>query len=326
MAGQALSGVSFPVVVRENPVRTSARWVTRQARYVRLDEGRLHSLAHQLEEASVPSWEGRYHFRGDEELTCRYLLVLDALNFCFWPGKAKWTVPGPDGEPLTGYFALAYALRRAAEKTPDFYAPGNLAALDEGGLGEVLGEIPLLRLRVRAAREVGQLLLRFGSAREFFLACRGSCRRLVELVTAHLPSFRDAVMYRGREVFFHKRAQILCADLYGAFAGKGLGDLRDLDWLTAFADYKLPQLLRAQGVLLLDAGLAARIDRLEPIPAGSPEEVELRAATVAAVEELVRLLRLRGRPLRAFEVDWMLWHLAQGDLPHPHHRTITIFY
>ncbi|MBC7098566.1 hypothetical protein H5T52_05545 [Candidatus Bipolaricaulota bacterium] len=157
--------------MRENPVRTSARWVTRQARYVRLDEGRLHSLAHRLEEASLPSWEGRYHFRGDEELTCRYLLVLDALNFCFWPGKVKWTVPGPEGEPLTGYFALAYALRKAAEKTPDFYQPRNLAALDEGGLGEVLGGIPLPRMRARAAREVGLLLSRFGSAREFFLAC-----------------------------------------------------------------------------------------------------------------------------------------------------------
>jgi len=312
--------------MRENPVRTSARWVTRRARYVRLDEGRLHSLAHRLEEASLPAWEGRYHFRGDEELTCRYLLVLDALNFCFWPGKVKWTVPGPEGEPLTGYFALAYALRKAAEKTPDFYQPGNLAALDEGGLGEVLGGIPLLWLRARAVREVGLLLSRFGSAREFFLACRGSCRRLVELITAHLPSFRDAAVYRGRAVFFHKRAQILCADLYGAFAGEGLGDLRDLDWLTAFADYKLPQLLRAQGVILPAPGLAVRIDRLEPIPAGSPEEVELRAATVAAVEELVGLLRLRGRPLRAFEVDWMLWHLAQGDLPFPHHRTVTVFY
>jgi len=312
--------------MRENPVRTSARWVTARARHVRLDEGGLHSLAHKFEEASVPAWEGRYHFRGDEELTCRYLLVLDALNFCFWPGRVKWTVSGPEGEPLTGYFALAYALRRIAEKAPGFYAAGNLAALDEAGLREALGEVPLLRMRARAAREVGLLLFRFGSAREFFLAARGSCRRLVELVTAHLPSFRDAALYRGREVFFHKRAQILCADLYGAFGGKGLGDLQDMDWLTAFADYKLPQLLRAQGALVLNAGLAARIDRLEPIPAGSPEEVELRAATVTAVGELVRFLGLRGRPLRAFEVDWMLWHLAQGDLPYPHHRTLTPFY
>jgi len=312
--------------MRENPVREAAAWVMKRARFVRLDEGGLHTLAHKLEELPVPAWEGKYHFRGEEELTLRYLLVLDALNFCFWPGKVKWTVPGPEDEVLTGYFALAYALRHVAEEAPEFFNAESLASLDEAALGEVLGEIPLLKARARAAQEVGRLLSRFGSARTFFSLAQGRCTRLVELVTAHLPSFRDAATYQGRVVRFHKRAQILCADLYGTFEGDGPGDLRDMDWLTAFADYKLPQILRAQGALMLDPGLTCRIDKKELIPAGSTEEVELRAATVAAVERLVELLGKRGRPLRAFEVDWMLWYLAQGELPFPHHRTLTIFY
>ena len=286
----------------------------------------MHALARRLEDMAIPAWEERYHFRGEEELTLRYLLLLDALNFCFWPGKERWSVVGPEGEKLTGYFALAYLLRRLAEGSPEFFSPEHLLHLDEGGLLKVLGEIPLPRLRVRAAREVGGLLRRFGSAQEFFRGARGSCPHLVELITAHLPSFRDSGLYRGREVFFYKRAQILCADLYGAFAGEGLGDLRDLDWLTAFADYKLPQLLRAEGVLIIAPELATRIDRGDLLPAGSQQEVELRAATVQAVERLVGLLQRLGRPLRAFEVDWMLWGLSQGDLPFPHHRTLTVFY
>ena len=312
--------------MRTNPVRESAAWVVGRARYVRLDEGGLHSLARELEDLPVPAWEGRYHFPGEEELTLRYLLLLDALNFCFWPGKEKWSVPGPDGKKLTGYFALAYALRRAAEGFPDFFSPEALASLTEDSLREVLGKIPLLRLRARAAREVGELLLQFGSAREFFRGARGSCARLVELVTAHLPSFRDSAMYFGRQVFFYKRAQILCADLFGTFEGRGPGELADMDWLTAFADYKLPQLLRAKGALAVAPELAHRIDRGKLLPAGGREEVELRAATVAAVDQLVALLGKWGRTLRAFEVDWMLWHLSQGELPFPHHRTLTCFY
>lgn len=312
--------------MRTNPVRDTAAWVLRWARDVRLDEGGLHALARQLEDRPVPDWEGRYHFRGEEELTLRYLLLLDALNFCFWPGRERWSVVGPGGERLTGYFALAYALRRLAEDRPEFLSSEWLLSLDEAGLREALGEMPLLRQRVRAAREVGAVLRRFGSAREFFAGARGSCARLVELATAHLPSFRDAAMYRGREVFFYKRAQILCADLFGAFGGKGPGALRDMEWLTAFADYKLPQLLRARGAILLSPELSHRIDRGELIPPGSPPEVELRAATVVAVERLVTLLRRLGRPLRAFELDWMLWHLSQGELPFPHHRTLTVFY
>ena len=312
--------------MRRNPVRESAAWVMGRARWARLDEGGLHALAQELEDRPVPAWEGRYHFRGEEELTLRYLLLLDALNFCFWPGKEKWSVPGPAGERLTGYFALAYALRRTAEESPDFFSSERLCALDKADLQVVLGDIPLLRPRVRAAREVGWLLRRFGSAREFFRRARGSCARLVELVTAHLPSFRDSAWYCGRQVFFHKRAQILCADLFGTFAGRGRGELKDMDWLTAFADYKLPQVLRAKGALALAPQLAARIDRGEHLSAGSPEEVELRAATVAAVDRLVELLGKWGRPLRAFEVDWLLWHLSQGELPFPHHRTLTVFY
>ncbi|MCX7750768.1 MAG: queuosine salvage family protein, partial [Candidatus Bipolaricaulota bacterium] len=203
----------------ENPVREGARWIGRHARWAWVDRAGAEGLAERIRDAPVPPWEGRYHFRGEDELTLRYLLALDALNFCFWPPDPrtgeKWGVPGPDGETLTGYFALAWALRRAAEEEPSFFAPEALATVDSDRVTEVLGGIPLLPWRVRALREVGGALLRWGSAEAFFAAAGGSCRRLVELVTAELPLFRDAALYRGREVLFHKRAQILCADLWG---------------------------------------------------------------------------------------------------------------
>ncbi len=309
----------------ENPVRTAAWWVLRRARWVQLDFLVLDRLAEELFHAPSVPWEERYHFRGEEELTLRYLLVLDALNYCFWPDKS-WSVEGPQGERLTGYFALAYALRRAAESTPELFTPETLAHMDMASLRSVLGSIPLLAWRVRGCQEVGRALLQFGSARAFFAAARSSCLRLVELLTAHLPSFRDSAVYHGRWVCFHKRAQILCSDLAGTFAGQGPGALEDLAWLTAFADYKLPQILWARGALVLHPRLAQRILAHEPLPAGRPEEVEIRAATVAAVEVLVDKLRRKGRPLRAFEVDWMLWNLSQTPLPVPHHRTLTWAY
>lgn len=290
----------------------------------------VEGLARRIRDLPVPPWEGRYHFRGEDELTLRYLLVLDALNFCFWPLSPgtgeKWGVPGPGGEPLTGYFALAYALRRAAEESPAFFSPRALISASGEGVKGVLGEISFLPWRIQAVREVGAALLRFGSAGEFFARAQRSCQRLVELVTAHLPSFRDAALYRNREVLFHKRAQILCADLWGTFGGEGPGALHDLEWLTAFADYKLPQLLWADGALVLHPALAHRLRRGEPLPAGSEAEVELRATTVVAVEELVGALHALGRPMRAFEVDWILWNLSQGPLPVPHPRVRTPFY
>ncbi len=314
----------------ENPVRTGSRWILSRARRVRLDPVRIAALAERLRDLPPVAWEGRYHFRGEEELTLRYLLVLDALNFCFWPPSSvteeKWSIPGPDGERLTGYFALAWALRRAAEGDPSFFSPEESAVVTEDRVQVALREVPLLSWRVRVLREVGETLLLFGSAREFFACARGSCRRLVELVTSHLPLFRDAAVYRGREVVFHKRAQILCADLWGTFGGEGPGRLHDLDWLTAFADYKLPQFLLAEKALVLHPALVGRIRDLTPLAAGSAEEVELRAATVVAVDELTALLQNEGMDLLPFAVDWMLWNLSQGPLSVPHHRTRTPFY
>lgn len=314
----------------ENPVRTEASWVARQARWVRVDPEGVKSLAERIRNNPIPPWEGRYHFRGEEELTLRYLLVLDALNFCFWPPLpgtgAKWAVGGPGGERLTGYFALAWALRRVAEDEPAFFDSRALAAIDQDRLRGVLGEIPLLPWRVGALREVGAALLRWGSAGAFFARSGGSCRGLVELLTAELPLFRDAALYRGRRVPFHKRAQILCADLWGTYGGEGPGALRDLEWLTAFADYKLPQLLWSERAISVHPALGGRLRRGEELRAGSPEEVELRAATVVAVEGVVAGLRRLGRPVRAFEVDWILWNLSQRGLPVPHPRVRTPAY
>ena len=39
-------------------------------------------------------------------------------------------------------------------------------------------------------------------------------------------------------VKFYKRAQILIADLWACFEGKGYGQFHDIDTLTMFADYR----------------------------------------------------------------------------------------
>lgn len=130
------------------------------------------------------------------------------------------------------------------------------------------------------------------------------------------------------EIRFFKRAQILVTDLWGSFNGKSWGEFKNINALTAFADYKLPQILRAWGILKYAPSLAKRVDTQIALKAGSAEEVEIRAATLWAVEFLRVALAARGRALLSIQVDWILWEASQGRFPgmKPYHRVRTIFY
>ena len=74
--------------------------------------------------------------------------------------------------------------------------------------------------------------------------------------------------------------------------------------------------------------LAATVDNGVEIPAGSVAEVEIRAATVQAVERLRACLSARGENLSSVQIDWALWDAAQAAPVDgkPYHRTRTIYY
>lgn len=64
------------------------------------------------------------------------------------------------------------------------------------------------------------------------------------------------------------------------------------------------------------------------IPAGSEEEVEIRAATVQAVEMMHALLEPRHVGITRVTLDWLLWTAGERNeraLP-PHHRALTCYY
>ena len=192
--------------------------------------------------------------------------------------------------------------------------------------------IPLFSNRLANVQELGRGLVDVGggeqAAARLIEHAGDSAARLVEDVVRRFPSFNDVASYRGHQVRFYKRAQILVSDLTGAFQGEGLGAFTDFDQLTAFADYKVPQVLRQFGILRYHPALAERIARRELIPAGSDEEIEIRAATIWSVERLRQALSAAGSSFTASDIDWLLWQAGQDVPPgtEPYHRTVTIYY
>jgi hypothetical protein len=97
---------------------------------------------------------------------------------------------------------------------------------------------------------------------------------------------------------------------------------------TAFADNLVPHVLRLDGVLTYDDELVARIHTGELLTAGSPEEVEIRALGVHAVERLRTALAELGHDVPSWLLDQVLWERGGGATYKavPRHRARSVFY
>ncbi|MGB8644484.1 MAG: queuosine salvage family protein [Anaerolineae bacterium] len=328
---------AFQAILAEHPdplgVLATTAPVVAHAQYVSIDLRRIDTVAHvlSLHNVPIPAWNYDYHYYDGGERSVLYIFLLDALNFSFW-GEPRWKI-SYRGKTLDGYWALAAALKRAALSHPKLLDADFLADLSPKELARILrgeGEIPMLMERWRNAQELGRVLREHfgGRASNVVKAADFDAPRLARLVAENFSCFHDTSIYDSREVRFFKRAQILAADLWGSFGGVKWGKLSNLNGLTCFADYKLPQILRDWGVMHYDARLAMSVDNRAPLPKDSPEENEIRAAMLWSVEFLRQRLNRYGREINSVQVDWYLWENSQhlGPDARPYHRVRTIYY
>lgn len=333
----------YPLPVADHlGVLNSTRAVVEQGEHVWINGEQVEFLSTQLladeriyseETSEAAIWDTRYHFHDGTERTVNWILLLDALNFCFWAEKnqPRWTIEY-QGETLNGYWAEAAALKRAVEEGIPLWDASFLSTISDDTVAHIFRgtqTIPLFKQRVAHAREVGQVLLeRYdGQFTRAIEQVQGSAVELALLLARDFSSFRDMTLYRGQEVRFFKRAQICVADVYTAFKGQQWGTFSDIAHLSAFADYKLPQVLRHYHVLEYAVPLAERVNNQRLLAPGSEEEIEIRAATVWACEILRQRLLKHDLDLTVAEIDQRLWLMGQhSDEMLPYHRTRTIYY
>ena len=296
-------------------LREACALVTERATSVRIEHEAIGAYAAGLPLGLAPAVEAdadRIALAGREQLAAHWL-TLDAINF-----GSGWFPTLRKAGGRSGYRTIAAGLRRRSEAAGPWSA-GELERIDSTTLAPVLGqdsEHPLLSLFTASLRDLGAHVRRdhggsFAAAAD---AGEGSAVALA-LALGTWECFADLARYQELEVPFLKRAQIAAADL----ARAGVAEFIDLGALTMFADNLVAHVLRLDGILRFDPALVDRIDRGELIEHGSPEEVEIRACAVHAVELVVAA---RGHTCAA-EVDQLLW--ARGQEPRykavPRHRT-----
>jgi hypothetical protein len=246
-----------------------------------------------------------------EELAA-FWLTLDAVNFGsgWFPTLRKRPGRG-------GYFTVAIGIReRFRDRGP--WSAAELASIGSEEVAATLGQDPTHELMSRFATSLQNLGRHV--ATEFhgsFLKLARSAPGAVELAErlGAWECFADRSEYQGFEVPFLKRAQIAAADL----ARTGVVSFGNLDRLTMFADNLVPHVLRLDGVLVYKLTLLGRIERGELLEHGSPEEVEIRACGLHAVE----LIAAECQGTCPAEIDRVLWNRGQL-LPYkavPRHRS-----
>ena len=313
-------------------IRRSCGKVADRATWVGLDYSRISSYAASLpvEKITSPQLHPGCHYLGKKEDTVNFLMTLNAINFGsgYFPHLRKR--PG-----MSGYFTIASSLNDVYERQGPLSAR-RLAQITVDECTRIFDQDPdniiareLMQHFSGALNDLGRfVLLRFnGSFTDLVESAESSAGRLVQLLK-NMPYFNDAASYDGLEVLFYKRAQISAADLSLAFQGRGWGQFDDLDHMTIFADNLVPHVLQIDGILMYEEPLVARIDAGELIPAGSIEEVEIRACAVHAVELIKKEITESGQAITSPALDNFLWN--RGQQPDykatPRHRTRCVFY
>jgi len=294
-----------------------------------------------------------------------YILALDMINFCFWPAGDKSYEYVDLACTLTSMASADHeTIKQKSDSTKEDARSSTLSSamssylLSPSRLREMSADEmtrlfetnhkqgkspPDMEKRCRLWNELGLVLCRDfeGSAVNLIESAQGSAVQLVQVLFDQFEGFRDVATLVDEEggsptetVYFLKRAQICVGDLQAALDDKTNPALsfKDMNQITTFADYRLPQLLRHWHVLeYVDDDLRVAVDNERELVQGSAAEISIRSATVVTVERLVEQLSLaNAKQWTDVQVDWYLWQVGEkmegaGELK-PHHRVRTVYY
>lgn len=329
-------------------VRQSARFIAENAQYVQVDEAKCGEIAEsvlkqmQTQKYSTQTWASHELNQRCKLLSkqdqVNWVFTVDTLNFSFWSeldNSHRYAVEYK-GQKYTGYWSLCAAINRALDEGVPIINPAYWASpeFDLQQCAHVFRsataeKIPLLESRLAVLKEAGSVLANTSFAT--VLQSCASAKELLQWVTTHLSSYNDRFEYKGRQVSILKRAQILVGELWACFDGKEYGYFPDIDEITMFADYRVPQILYDLGCLRYSAKLEQVLRQNQMLESGSEMEIELRGTSIEAVEKIVAHINSAQlqQHVNAILVDFYLWDTAKAQEAQatiPCHRVRSVFY
>ena len=253
---------------------------------------------------------GKMDFSLDE--TIALSVALNSINYQFWDLQNGAFIRY-DFEGIVGAMGMRTAFERAWNdpESPMSKARDGYTLTTED-IRALFGEIPNPESRAQVLNEVLPNKTLEPVIRTLALAI--SQDGILETDSGTLLANAFPLAY-GDPVL--KKAQLAISEVW--VAGRAQGLELDCD-LTAFADYQIPNILRALGALDYAPDLAQAIDGFTPLDYDSQDERAIRAASLLAVE---RIAANQNVPVAA--VDHYLW-TRRKEATTPFHLTFTTAY
>lgn len=304
-------------------------WVAQQASHVKIHSEKIPDYVEFIlkQYHIVTEMDSNiHHISSNHTETAAYFLALDSINF----GSGYFPIAENCGINLD-YSVIARGLKKSFEcselKRPEQWVkstPEDFSRMLQVPMGTHPKLDELLSLFAVYLRKTGEKIISEYQSKPLHLleAANYSTTKLTDIV-AGWDHFRDVSLYKGREIPFLKRAQILAADLNLALSG-----FTNMDRLTTFADNIVPHVLRCDDVFEYDSSLASKIDDGILLSSASEEEIEIRAAAIYAVELMRQAAHRQGNMVTSVNLDHLLWHRGHEPtlLAKPTHRTLTVDY
>jgi len=260
-----------------------------------------------------------------------FVTILNSLSFCFWH-MPKWQISYKE-RIYDGSWGMVAAISKAKENNIpilDFNFLKRLTIEDFNSIVEDDSKMILRKERVDIINEVASTMIDLFNSNvyELMQVANFDAIHLQNLILSQFKSFTDISLYNERVIYFNKRVQLLIADLNYILVSNGYKKLKNIDKITACADYKIPFILREFGMIEYDKELSKLVDNKVILEKGSKEEIEIRAHAIWVVELMKFEYCKLGIKVESHQINDFLWMISQiKNLKYkPYHLTVTTSY
>lgn len=305
-----------------NKIKESSKYVSDNSKYVKINYEKIDEIIDGGEFNAIRYWLDTNPFNildmNYRDIVNFLLLYHTIGDYCFW-GDPKWEIDTEVGK-LDGSYAIMYVLINRFRNNNDM----NMSYEEFADMLKGNVEIPLLKERYNCLVEMNKYLDSIG--KDFYDEIKDLKVDidLLDYVVSTFSYFKDETNYNGVNVYFYKRAQLLVSDVL--HVRKMLENIEvDYSNLMGCADYKIPQVMNALGMLEYEYDLEYKLARKEELQEDSIEEIEIRANDLVVIDYIYEKLNCE---VCRMDINDYIWLLGQdkSKINKNYHRTRTIRY